>query len=60
MSSQEQTPRLLDQVRETMRLHHYSIHTERSYLDWIKRYIHFPQGGLRIKAGTCPKDQPQP
>src|ERR1041385_5588275 len=24
-----------------MRLHHYSIHTERSYLDWIKRYIHF-------------------
>ena len=24
-----------------MRLHHYSIHTERSYTDWIKRYIHF-------------------
>ena len=26
-----------------MRLHHYSIHTERSYLDWIKRYVHFHQ-----------------
>jgi hypothetical protein len=42
-SSQEQTPRLLDQVRQTMRLHHYSIHTERSYIDWIKRYVHFHQ-----------------
>jgi len=41
MNSQEQTPRLLDQVRNVMRLHHYSIHTERSYTDWIKRYIHF-------------------
>jgi hypothetical protein len=35
------TPKLLEQVRNVMRLHHYSIHTERSYTDWIKRYIHF-------------------
>ena len=41
MESQAPTPRLLDQVRSIMRLHHYSIHTERSYLDWIKRYVHF-------------------
>ena len=27
------TPRLLDQVRSFIRLHHYSIHTERTYLD---------------------------
>jgi hypothetical protein len=33
--------RLLDEVRDLMRLHHYSIHTERSYCDWIKRYVHF-------------------
>jgi hypothetical protein len=26
-----------------MRLHHYSLHTERSYIDWIKRFIHFHQ-----------------
>src|ERR1035441_5848588 len=32
---------MLEQVRNVMRLHHYSIHTERSYTDWIKRYIHF-------------------
>jgi len=24
-----------------MRLHHYSIHTERTYCDWIKRYVRF-------------------
>ena len=37
----EKTPRLLDQVREVMRRHHYSLHTERAYADWIKRYIRF-------------------
>jgi len=35
--------KLLDQVREVMRLKHYSIRTERSYCDWIRRYIHFHQ-----------------
>ena len=34
-------PRLLDQVREKIRIRHYSIRTEQSYLDWIKRYILF-------------------
>jgi integron integrase len=34
-------PRLLDQVRGKIRLKHYSIRTEQSYLDWIKRYIIF-------------------
>jgi len=33
--------RLLDQVREVMRIKHYSIRTERCYCDWIRRYIHF-------------------
>ncbi len=31
MVSQEQVPKLLDEVRRKMRLHHYSIHIERSY-----------------------------
>src|ERR1039457_3098377 len=43
MEGQPETPKLLDQVRNVLRLHHYSIHTERSYIDWIKRYIHFHQ-----------------
>jgi site-specific recombinase XerD len=33
--------KLLDQVREVMRLLHYSIRTERCYCDWIRRYIRF-------------------
>ena len=41
MESQETAPKLLDQVRNVLRLHHYSIHTERSYVDWIKRYVQF-------------------
>ena len=32
---------LLDEVRDVMRLHHYSIHTERTYSEWIKKYVHF-------------------
>lgn len=32
---------LLDEVRDVMRGDHYSIHTERSYCDLIKRYIFF-------------------
>jgi len=31
--------KLLDQVRETIRLKHYSIRTEEAYVRWIKRYI---------------------
>jgi integron integrase len=33
--------RLLDQVRNRIRLKHYSIRTEQAYVDWIRRYIHF-------------------
>jgi len=29
--------RLLDQIREVMRLKHYSIRTERTYCDWVRR-----------------------
>jgi len=33
--------KLLDQVREKIRLKHYSLKTERSYVAWIKRFILF-------------------
>jgi site-specific recombinase XerD len=32
---------LLDQVRDVMRLKHYSLRTERSYCDWIARFIRY-------------------
>ena len=33
--------KLLDQVRQTMRLRHMSYHTEQSYVDWIYRFVIF-------------------
>jgi integron integrase len=36
-------PKLLDQVRQTIRRKHYSLRTEAAYVDWIKRYIFFHQ-----------------
>jgi integron integrase len=38
MSSQ---PKLLDQVRDVLRLRHYSYETEKSYIHWIKRFVSF-------------------
>jgi len=34
----ERKRKLLDQVRDVIRLKHYSIRTEQTYVDWI-RYI---------------------
>jgi integron integrase len=35
------SPKLLDQVRNLIRVKHYSIRTETQYVQWIKRYILF-------------------
>lgn len=35
------SPKLLDQVRHAARLKHYSSRTERSYVQWIRRFILF-------------------
>ena len=36
------TPKkLLDRVRDALRLKHYSIHTEQAYVNWLKYYILF-------------------
>jgi integron integrase len=34
-------PRLLDQLRDQIRLKHYSIRTERVYCEWVKQFIRF-------------------
>lgn len=33
--------KLLDQLRNKMRVMHYSIHTENAYADWVKRFVMF-------------------
>lgn len=39
----EADPKLLDHAREQIRLRHYSIRTEESYLGWMRRFIRFHQ-----------------
>jgi len=34
-------PKLLDQVRESIRARHYSPRTEETYVHWIKRFVIF-------------------
>jgi integron integrase len=50
-------PRLLDQVRDRIRLKHYSYRTEQQYVGWIKRFILFhgkrhpaDLGGTEVEA----------
>lgn len=54
---QPPAPKLLDQVREKLRLKHYSIRTESQYLHWIKRFIFYhhkrhprEMGGPEVEA----------
>jgi len=39
--TEHQQPKLLDQVRAAIRTKHYSIRTEDTYVNWIKRIILF-------------------
>ncbi|PZO57653.1 MAG: integron integrase [Phormidesmis priestleyi] len=39
--SQPRPKKLLDQVREVIRVKHYSYRTEETYVQWIRRYILF-------------------
>jgi integron integrase len=38
---QPHKPKLLDQVRHSIRFKHYSLRTEQVYVDWIRRFILF-------------------
>ena len=38
-------PRLLDQVREMIRIRHYSVRTEQAYVQWIRSFILFHRLG---------------
>jgi len=41
MPNKNTPPKLLDQVRDRIRVKHYSIRTETQYVQWIKRFILF-------------------
>jgi hypothetical protein len=44
--------KLLDQVREAIRLKHYAYHTEETYVQWIHRYIIF-QAKLNLEVAIA-------
>jgi len=46
-------PRLLDEVRDQIRLRHYSIRTERVYCEWVKRYIRFHKYRHPVEMGAA-------
>ena len=50
-------PRLLDQVRQTIRRKHYSLRTEATYIDWIKRYIFFHRKRHPKEMGAAEMEQ---
>jgi len=52
-----QSPRLLDQVRERIRLMHYSRRTEQAYVHWVRAFVRFhgirhpaEMGGAEVEA----------
>ena len=40
-SSKEGKPKLVDRMREIIRLRHYRIRTEQAYIHWIRSFILF-------------------
>jgi len=46
-------PKLLDQVREAIRMRHYSLRTEKAYIHWIKRFIFFHRKRHPIAMGEA-------
>jgi site-specific recombinase XerD len=55
--SPQQPPKLLDQLRASIRYRHYSLRTEQAYVHWVKRFIFFhdkrhpkDMGGPEVEA----------
>jgi hypothetical protein len=52
LSAPTQAPKLLDQVRDKIRLKHYSLRTEQAYVDWIRRFILFHDKQHPLQMGA--------
>jgi len=48
----KQQPKLLDQLSGVMRLKHYSLKTEKSYVPWVRRFIFFHNKRYPQKMGA--------
>jgi hypothetical protein len=52
--------KLLDQVSEVMRFKHYSLRTERTYREWIRRFILFHGKRHSREMGAVEVGRPNP
>jgi predicted aldo/keto reductase-like oxidoreductase len=52
-----EAPRLLNQVRDKIRLKHYSIRTEQTYTDWVRRFILFHKKRHPVEMGAVEVEQ---
>lgn len=50
-------PRLLNQMRDKIRLKHYSIRTEQAYTDWVKRFVLFHEKRHPKEMGAVEVEQ---
>lgn len=48
----QDSPKLLDRVRAEIRLRHYSLRTEQSYVDWARRFILFHHKRHPVEMGA--------
>jgi site-specific recombinase XerD len=53
MQNNNTPPKLIDQVRDRIRVKHYSIRTETQYVQWIKRFILFHGKRHPIEMGAA-------
>src|SRR5450759_1749518 len=63
-ASDSPKPKLLDQLRESLRSRHYSRRTEQTYCQWVKRFIFFhlqdidfSRSEITIRDGKGAKDR---
>lgn len=49
--------KLLGEVRNTLRVHHYAIKTEKSYVQWVKRFILFHKKRHPAEMGELEVEQ---
>jgi hypothetical protein len=50
MNNQAPKLKLIDQARQILRRKHYAYSTERSYIDWIRRFIQSGEESIPLQA----------
>jgi len=49
--------KLLDEIRNTLRVHHYAVKTEKAYVQWVKRFILFHKKRHPVGMGKVEVEQ---